>query len=123
MSSTITINGVSYTGSSISISNGVVSINGKNVTPHDKIIDITVTGNIDDLRVDSCQKIDVTGNVKNVDTVSGDVRCGNVSGNVETTSGDIKCGNVGGDVETVSGDVEANEIKGKVSTLSGDVNT
>ena len=31
---------------------------------------------------------------------------GTVLGNVETVSGDVECGNVHGDVETLSGDIE-----------------
>ncbi len=123
MNATITINGLNYNGKSVSISNGVISIDGRKLSINDKTINISVVGDIQQLQVDSCQKVDVSGNVKNLETVSGNVRCGNVAGDVETTSGDIKCGDVGGNIETVSGDVEASTINGKVSTLSGDINT
>lgn len=118
----ITINGQVYNGSSLSIVNGVISIDGKNViTPSEKIINISVNGNIDELRVGSCQKVEVSGDVKNLQTTSGDVVCGNVTNSVQTTSGDVECDSVGGNVSTVSGDVKCEEIKGRVSTVSGDI--
>ena len=54
---TISINGVNYSGNNIIISNGKVVINGKDVTPDSKEINIKVEGNIDKLVVDSCIKL------------------------------------------------------------------
>ena len=103
----ITINGVTYSGSNIIINNNVIKIDGKDVTPKDTVqINILVEGNINQLNVDSCTYVDIEGDVGIVETVSGDINCGNVSGNVKTVSGDVRCGNIGGNVKTVSGDVK-----------------
>jgi hypothetical protein len=105
----VTINGVTITGGkSISISNGRVIINGKDVTPDAKEINISVEGNVERLEADVCEKISVTGNAGKISTMSGDVDVqGSVEGSVQTMSGNVDCsGNVGGNVSTMSGDVK-----------------
>ena len=105
--STIIINGNTYSGNSIVVTNGKVIINGKDVTPDSKEITISVDGNIDELKVDACNKVSVNGNVSNIKTQSGDVDIsGDVSGGIQTMSGDIDCFNVGGSISTMSGDVK-----------------
>lgn len=91
----------------IVISNGRVIIDGKDMTPESKIINIAVAGNIEKLEVDSCGKILITGDVQNVKTQSGDVEIsGIVNGNVQTMSGDVDCNNVSGSISTMSGDIK-----------------
>lgn len=105
----ISINGVSISGGSVVIRNGKVIVDGKDVTPADaKEISITVNGNVNKVEVDACKTIDVTGDVGNVKTLSGDITVtGNVSGSVQTMSGDVDCGgNVAGSVSTMSGNVK-----------------
>jgi hypothetical protein len=121
--SSITINGNTYSGNNIVVTNGKVFVNGKDVTPDSKHITITVEGNVDEIKVDVCSGVSILGNVKNINTTSGDVIVtGEVSGSVETTSGDVEIGgNVTGNVETTSGDVECQNISGSVSTVSGDI--
>lgn len=104
--SVIRINGVSYSGRSITITNGNISIDGKKAELKDeKIINIEVTGDIDKLSADECHNITVSGSCGSVATMSGDVECGNIGGSVSTMSGDVSCGGVGGNVSTMSGDV------------------
>ncbi len=120
--SSITINGKSYVGKSVTIVNGKVIVNGNEVTPEDsKTITINVEGDIDELNVDACEKITVKGNVKNIQTSSGDIDCGNVTGGIQTSSGDIECGDVGGSIQTSSGDVKCGTVGGNVRTNSGDI--
>lgn len=103
----ININGVTITsGRSITITNGRVVVDGKDVTPDAKDIRIEVQGNVDSISADVCSVLTVTGDVAgDVSTQSGDVQCGNVGGDVETMSGDVRCGTVAGKVKTMSGDV------------------
>ena len=102
----ITINGRSFSGNSVSIVNGSVFINGSKVDAGDsKEIKIEVVGNVDQLKVDSCDSLTISGSAGSVSTVSGDVKCGDVSGSVSSVSGDVACGSVGGAVSTVSGDI------------------
>jgi hypothetical protein len=106
----IIINNKKYesVGQSISIINGKIVIDGNNVTPDTKKINIVVDGDIENIHVDYCESIKIKGNVSNgVNTTSGDVEIdGNVTGNVKTTSGDIRCNNVGGEISTISGNVK-----------------
>lgn len=82
-------------------------INGTNVTPDEKEINITVNGNIDALNVDVCNTVSVEGDVRKISTMSGSVDItGNVSGNVDSMSGNINCQNIGGDVSSMSGTVK-----------------
>ncbi len=117
----ISFNGVKYQGNSITITNGKVIVDGKDVTPDTKEINISVDGNIEKLKVDQCVKVSVNGACGSVETMSGNVNCGPVNGPVKTMSGGVKCERVGGDVETMSGDVECGVIAGSVDTQSGDI--
>lgn len=104
---TININGSSYSGSNVSIINGVVTIDGvvqKQQIGH--VVNVTITGDVD-----------------RIENAAGEVLVkGNVTGNVKTVSGDINCGSVGNDVQTVSGNVTADgSIGGSVKTVSGDI--
>ncbi len=104
---TITINGNIYSGNSIVVTNGKVIINGKDVTPDSKEINISVVGDIEQLKVDACNKVSVEGSVKSISTLSGDVEVsGDVDGSISTMSGDVDCGHVQGSISTMSGDVK-----------------
>ena len=93
---------------SISINNGVITINGKRVdTGNEKQINITIEGDCGSIDADSCSTIEVKGKV---------------TYGVKTMSGDVKCGDVDGGVNTMSGDVRASKISGSVNTMSGDIN-
>jgi len=103
----IRINNSTYSGNSIVITNGKVIIDGIDMTPDSKEINITVEGNIDALKVDVCNEIKVKGSVKNISTKSGDVEItGDVDGSIQTMSGDIDCGHVQGSISTMSGDIK-----------------
>ena len=109
--STVVINGKTYRGNgNVSIINGKILLNGKPVEDlesiDEKVINITVNGDVDKIDVDACNSIDVKGNVDVVKTMSGDVEVhGDVTGDVKTMSGDIDCGNVGGNASSMSGDI------------------
>jgi hypothetical protein len=108
-------------GRNIVINNGKIIIDGVDVTPDSKQITIQITGNVDLLDVDVCEKITIAGEVGDIKTGAGDIECGNVKNDVSTASGDVKCNDVTGNVNTMSGDVKAKNISGKVSTMSGDI--
>lgn len=103
----ITVNNSNYGGKSITIINGKVFIDGKDVTPDGKEITISVQGNIDSLEVDAASSIQVHGDVNKLRSGSADVKCTNITGNVQTGSGDIECTSIEGDVQTGSGDVNS----------------
>lgn len=103
---TISVNGVTYSGGrSVTITNGRVIVDGKDLTPDAKDIRIEVSGNVENITADACNSITVNGAVGEVSTQSGDVKCGDVAGFVSSMSGDIDCGNVRGNVKTMSGDI------------------
>lgn len=108
MAATISINGVTYEGNSISISNGVIRIDDKMVdTKSAKRITIDVNGSVESVKVDSCDRLFVAGDVGSFKTTSGSLSCGDVNGDVNTVSGSVKCGKVAGSVKTVSGSVSS----------------
>lgn len=104
---TININGSSYSGSNVSIINGVV----------------TVDGVVQKQQIGHTVNVTITGDVERIENASGEVLVkGNVTGNVKTVSGNVKCGSIGNDVQTVSGNVNADgSIGGSVKTVSGDI--
>lgn len=103
----IVINGKQFIGNNVNVINGKVYVDGVEATPTDKVISIKVEGNIQDLKVDFCEKFEMTGNVEgDLSTMSGSPRI----------NGDVK-----GKVKTMSGNVRANVIHGKVETMSGNI--
>lgn len=70
------------------------------------VVNITINGNVEKLKADYCETIEIHGDTGNVETRSGSV----------TVNGNIK-----GDVDTMSGSVKANIINGDVSTMSGSI--
>jgi hypothetical protein len=93
MSNKITINGktIEVEGNNISVSNGVIKVDGK-------VIETGLTGTVKvrfegDLANLECADAKIIGNVHgNVN--SADLKCGDVGGNVNAA--DVKCGNVAG---------------------------
>lgn len=117
----ITINNGSFSGNNVSIVNGKVYIDGKDVTPDAKEIYIAVQGDVESIDVGACNDFEVIGNVGSVRTGSGNLKCGNVGGGAQTGSGDIECETINGNVQTGSGNVEATTINGSVKTGSGNI--
>ena len=90
----VCINGVTYSGSSITINGdhvgGSVIVDGVNVQSG-------ITGNIE---------VTVNGGCEEVSTMSGDIKVyGDILGNVKTMSGDVKARKISGKVNTMSGDI------------------
>ena len=109
--SKIIINGKVISSSSNSViitnNNGKVFFNGSEITTDSKDINIIIEGNVEDVSVDCCSKLTISGNAKTVHTQSGDVDIsGNVEGGVQTMSGSVDCGNIGGSVSTMSGSIK-----------------
>lgn len=121
--SIFSINNVSFNGSeNILIKNGVVFVDGKDVSDKVKGLNISIVGNVEKVEVNYCEKISITGDVKDVNTQSGDIDVkGQVKGSVKTQSGDVECEDVAGNVSTMAGDIECGNVKGNVSTMSGDI--
>lgn len=105
----ININGKSYKGNNVTISNGEVWIDGKladDINKDEKIINITISANIQKLDIDNCNKLEINGNCKDVTSKNGDIKInGSVDGNVNSKNGNIVCGKVSGDVETKNGNI------------------
>ena len=107
----VIVNGKRYvtSGGNINIVNNKVYCDGELITDcetiSDKVIHITVEGNVEGTVSTASGNITVKGNCRSVNTTSGDVECGDVNGDVKTVSGDVKCKNIGGSVKTVSGDI------------------
>lgn len=103
----ISINGMNINASgSIIVSNGKITVNGVDVTPDAKEINIVVNGDTDKIQVDACNELFVTGKVGHIKTMSGDVNVsGDIEGSVQTMSGDVDCRKIGGSVSTMSGNI------------------
>lgn len=98
-------------GGSVVVSNGRVVVNGVEIRNlkdvAEKEVHIVVDGDVSSLEVDCCETVEIHGNAGRVDTQSGDVRVsGDVSGNIDTMSGNVECGNVRGGIDTMSGNVK-----------------
>lgn len=99
-------------GGTISITDGKTFVDGKPIdelnaiNTDDKVINITIEGNVERLEVDYCTSIKVTGDAKRIKTSNGDIEIGgNVSGDVHTNMGSITCGDIEGDCHTNMGSI------------------
>jgi hypothetical protein len=105
-SDTVRVNGKTYkvpSGSSITIEGDNVHIGDQVVSIHDKIINISIQGNVGAAM-----------------TTSGDIHVTGNSGTIQSTSGDISVGHDSMDIQTTSGDVEVGgKVEGNVTTVSG----
>lgn len=93
------------------INGGRITVDGKPLSELDslqdeKVINITIQGDVERLEVDYCNKLTVTGNVKRVQSTQGDIEIhGNVEGDVHANMGTITCGNVEGDCNANMGNI------------------
>ena len=102
----ININGKSYAGRNIVISNGKVIIDGKDQTPEGKEINISVDGNVNRLEVDYADRIDIKGDVAIADCKNGNLSCRDIVGDAETKNGNIVCsGKIEGNATTKNGNI------------------
>ncbi|WP_392387319.1 hypothetical protein [Bacillus licheniformis] len=93
----VNINGVTYEGNSITITNNEVLIDGKVVKNSvSGVVKIKIEGN--PAKVYSDASVEVKGDVLGDVDSGGSVNCGNVKGNVDT-GGSVRCGTVGGSVD------------------------
>lgn len=108
----IIINGKKYNNISsgnFTISNNKIYINGSLIENlnniEEKNIKIEIYGDENFISVDSCENINVNGNVYNI----------------KLTNGTITCNDVGNDVTITNGDINANKISGKCNVINGDI--
>ena len=99
-------------GGTMTIQDGKVFVDGKpidvleSIDTDEKVINITIEGNVERLEVDYCNSIKVTGDAKRIKTNNGDIEIGgDVQGDVHTNMGSITCGNVEGDCHTNMGSI------------------
>jgi lipopolysaccharide assembly outer membrane protein LptD (OstA) len=122
MACSIKVNGITYNGNNLKMINNKVIIDGVDVSPDSKIINVLVHGDVNNLSVDSANEIVVAGDCSQVNTSSGDVEVGGNVDYINTTSGDVKVdGDVMENVATTSGDIECSKVGGNASTRSGDI--
>ena len=99
---------INVVGNNITISNGKVIVDGKEVSDLSEIegkqITINIEAKVDSLSVDNgiVNAKDVGGDVV---TKNGNIQCSNVQGNVTSKNGNIKANTVHGDCETKNGNI------------------
>ena len=80
-------------GGHLQIVNGEVITDGqpvREINTDEKVINITIEGDVERLEVDYCSSIRITGNAKRVKTLNGDIEIGgNVEGDCHTNMGSI----------------------------------
>lgn len=119
----LSLNGVSFSGRNVSITNGRVIIDGREVTVPDsqaKLV-IEVKGDLAHLEVGSCASLTVAGAVGAVSLAAGTLHCKDVAGNVSVEQGAVSCCNVTGDVKTDVGDIDCGNVAGSVKAKVGDI--
>jgi hypothetical protein len=110
--STIKINGRTFSGHNLSIANGTITIDGmrQDGDTLSGVVRVEITGNVANVECDA--PLVINGNVTGDVDADGPVTCGDVHGDVGG-DGPITCGNVGGDVEA-DGPVTCGNVGGDV---------
>jgi hypothetical protein len=101
----VTIDGKTFSGNSISIKNGKVTVDGI-IQDGELTGDVNVTVHGDVQVLSNTSGLVTAEHVGSIETVSGDVNCLDVQNGIQTVSGDVHCAMVGGSVKTVSGNVK-----------------
>lgn len=120
------INGKEIRNSVIEFKNGCMYVNGKPFEDwsgsDEKVINITINGNIESLMVDSCSYVNIQGDVNISKVNNGDIIVkGHVKGEIKASNGDVSCWDVSGDVFAYNGDIRCRYAKGSVAADNGDI--
>lgn len=106
---TVIVNGKKYElpNGDVSVINGVVYCNGKQISDTDtaKEVKIVINGDVSSFK---CYEGNTTvnGKVNSIETDTGNVTVnGNVEGDITVDTGNIKCGNIGGSATTDCGNI------------------
>ena len=109
----IIINGKKYNNISagnFTISNNKVYINGSLIENlnniEEKNIKIEIYGDKNFISIDSCESINVNGNVYNIKLTNGTITCDDVKNDVTITNGDIKVNKIFGKCNVINGDIK-----------------
>ncbi len=135
------INDMNFNGHNITIENGKVIVDGKDVTHSIKmtngnkyssndVYQINITGDVGNVVVDDCSKITIGGNVIHVSAHNGNI---DVKGNVvahmnaidviSVNNGNINIGgDVTGNVATKMGNIKCGNVSGNATTKMGNIN-
>lgn len=100
----VTINGKTFNGSSISINKNNIVIDGNTIesTPN---INITIIGNAESVSLQTGE-LTIKGNITTLKCQTGDINIeGNILGNVSLQTGDITCNEIHGNASTHCGDI------------------
>ena len=116
--SQITINGKTFRCNNVSVVNGKVTVDGKEMEmPDAKNIHISIEGDVGTLNID-CGDVQVSGDVGYLNSQQGDVKVGgDVNGTATLNMGDLECIDVSVDM----GNVKASTIHGSVKTKMGNI--
>ena len=109
----IIINGKKYeniSSGNLTISNNKVYVNGSLIENlnniEEKNIKIEIYGDKNFISVDSCENINVNGNVYNIKLTNGTITCDDVKNDVTITNGDINANKIFGKCEVINGDIK-----------------
>lgn len=102
-------------GYSVSIINGDVFVDGRRYTENENLkqVNIVIEGGCDSLQVDSCDQVEVKGDVRGVLKAGGNVIVHGNAHNKVDAGGSIHCGDVGGDVDA-GGSVTCGNVSGSI---------
>jgi hypothetical protein len=92
--------------SNVVISNGKVIIDGKDLTPESKEINIQITGDVQKIEIDNCNQLKINGKCNTVSSHNGNIEIeGDVLNSVSTHNGNVSCKNIAGSVSTKNGNI------------------
>jgi len=111
------INGEQFSGKTVKVyGNGEIYVDGEKKVGADdnnnnnnnniKKIEITINGNVDEIKSEGPIELNITGNANKVSTTNGSVNVtGEIKGNASTVNGAINAKKINGDASTVNGKI------------------
>ena len=107
----ININGKQYEGNNISINNGKVTIDDKQIETDTNKITLINYGKLESFSCDRSVNVEHNLQADKID-VKGSLNCDNVEGNI-TAGGSVNCDDVKGNIKA-GGSVNCDKVEGKV---------
>jgi len=102
----VIVNGKSYKGTNIVVTNDRVIIDGveQGDSYKDQKISVVVNGTVESMSLSGAD-LNINGNVFTVNVEGGNVKCEEILGNVNVVNGNIKCKSIEGNVQAVNSNV------------------
>ena len=95
-----------------------INVDKVKLDPKNDKNNITILGDIENLKIGSCSNFKVEGNIT---TILSSIRCDNLVGDIEKVNGSVRANIVNGNINKINGSLTMKELKGNVGEVNGSI--